>query len=64
MPVAMVEVRLSMSMAPRPHTIAVDELAAERIVGPVVGVGRHHVGVAEQGQRRCGRVGAGDAGHQ
>ena len=34
-----------------PHLVA-DQLAAERVAGPAVGVHRHHVGVAHQAQRR------------
>ena len=49
------DVRLSMSTAPRPHTSTVDQLAAERVVTPAVGVHRHDVGVAHQAQRRAPR---------
>ena len=40
--------------APTPY-LAVDELAAERVSLPPIGVGRHHVGVAHQ--HHAGRVG-------
>ncbi len=43
-----------MSTAPRPQTCAVDQLGAERIVGPGLGVDRHHVQVRQQDQRRLG----------
>ena len=60
----MVAVRLSMSMAPRPHTSPSISSAAERVVAPVVAVGRHDVGVAEQGERGGRGVGTVDLGHQ
>ena len=41
--------------------LAVDDLAAERIAPPAVGVHRHDVGVAHQQQRRRGRIAALDA---
>lgn len=43
---------------------ALDELAPEWVMAPVLGRGRHHVGVPEQGERRCRRVGSPDPGHQ
>jgi hypothetical protein len=43
-------VRLSMSTAPRPPHLAVDELAAEGVPAPPVGVDGHHVGVAHEEQ--------------
>ena len=46
--------------AAAPH-LAVDELAAERIAPPAVGVRGHDVGVAHQQQRRRGRIAALDA---
>ncbi len=46
--------------APTPH-LAVDELAAEGVVAPALGVGRHHVGVAHEQQARCARVASFDA---
>ena len=45
-----------------PH-LPVDELAPEGVVRPVLGVGRHHVGVAEQGQRGSVAAPPLDAGH-
>ena len=49
--------------AAAPHH-AVDELAAEGIVSPPVGVDRDDVGVAEQQERGCGWVRSLDAGDQ
>ena len=49
--------------AAAPHHI-VDELAAEGVVSPSVGVDRHDVGVAEQQERGRGRVRALDTGDQ
>ena len=46
--------------AASPH-LAVDQLAAEGIVAPAVGVHRHDVGVPHQEQRGRGRVAALDA---
>ena len=46
-----------------PH-LAVDDLAAERVVAPTVLGDGHDVGVAHQQQRRRGRVGALDAGDE
>ena len=49
--------------APTPHH-AVDELAAERVALPALGIDRHDVGVAHEHQGRGGRVGALEPGHQ
>jgi len=49
--------------AAAPH-LAVHELAAEGIAGPVLGRDRHHVGVAHQAQGRRLRVAPLDARHQ
>ena len=46
--------------APAPHLV-VDDLAAERIALPTVGVHGHHIGVAHQQQRGCVRIAALDA---
>ena len=46
--------------AAAPH-LAVDQLAAERVAGPAVGVHRHDVGVAHQAQRRGVGIAALDA---
>ncbi len=48
--------------APQPAVVVEHRL--ERRVGPLLAVDRHHVGVADEGQRRCVRVGAGDPCHQ
>ena len=47
---------------PAPPHLAVDQLAAERVVRPPGGVDRHDVGVTHQAQRRRRRVVAFDAG--
>ena len=49
--------------AAAPH-LAVDELAAERVAPPAVGVDRHDVGVTHEHQRGRGGIGALDARHQ
>ena len=49
--------------AAAPH-LAVDQLAAERVVPPAGGVDGHDVGVAHQAQRRRIGIGAGNAGDE
>lgn len=43
---------------------SVDELTAEGIMTPVVGICRHHVGMTEQGEARGRRIGSADLGHE
>ena len=57
-------VRFSMSTAPRPHTSPSMSSPAERIMAPVLAVGRHDVGVAEEQERGGFGVGALDPGHE
>ena len=49
--------------AAAPH-LAVDQLAAERVVPPAGGVDRHDVGVTHQAQRGRRRIGTRDAGDE
>ena len=56
------EVRLSMSMAPRPQTSPSIDLATEGVVAPSVGIHGDDIGVAHETQRRSVGVGALDPG--